>query len=87
VGHVQAFGGGNFQEWLTELGSLVGQLHLHDNHGDHDEHLALGQGIIPLPRIMSFFAAQNQAPLLTLEPHQEDSLAPSLEFLAAHWPW
>jgi sugar phosphate isomerase/epimerase len=87
VGHLQAFGGGNFQAWLTELGSLVGQLHLHDNHGVQDEHLALGQGIIPLPRILSFFAAHNQAPLITLEPHHENSLLPSLEFLAATWPW
>ncbi len=52
-----------------------------------DEHLALGQGIIPLPRIISFFAAHNQAPLITLEPHHENSLLPSLEFLAANWPW
>jgi sugar phosphate isomerase/epimerase len=87
VGHVQAFGGGDFQEWLDELGSLVGQLHLHDNHGPQDEHLALGQGIIPLPRILTFFADRKQAPLITLEPHHEDSLLPSLEFLAANWLW
>ncbi len=87
VGHVQAFGGGNFSEWLHEVGNLVGQLHLHDNNGALDEHLALGKGVIPLPLIMSFFAAHNQAPLVTLEPHQEDSLLPSLEFLAANWPW
>jgi sugar phosphate isomerase/epimerase len=87
VGHLQAFGGGNFPEWLETLGTLVGQLHLHDNNGGSDEHLALGQGVIPLPRILAFFADRHQAPLITLEPHQENSLLPSLEFLVAHWPW
>jgi sugar phosphate isomerase/epimerase len=87
VGHLQAFGGGNFQTWLAEVGSLVGQVHLHDNHGTQDDHLALGQGIIPLAQILSFFAARNQTPLVTLEPHQEESLLPSLKFLSEHWPW
>jgi sugar phosphate isomerase/epimerase len=87
VGHLQAFGGGNFQEWLDEVGHLVGQLHLHDNNGAHDEHLALGQGVIPLPQIMSYFAGHKLSPLVTLEPHQKDSLLTSLEFLAAYWPW
>jgi sugar phosphate isomerase/epimerase len=87
VGHLQAFGGGNFTAWLEEVGSLVGQLHLHDNHGGADEHLALGEGVVPLPRILAFFAAHQPPPLITLEPHQENSLLPSLHFLAAHWPW
>jgi sugar phosphate isomerase/epimerase len=87
VGHLQAFGGGNFPEWLESLGNLVGQLHLHDNNGRADEHLALGQGVIPLDRVLSFFAARHEPPLITLEPHQENSLLPSLKFLEAHWPW
>jgi sugar phosphate isomerase/epimerase len=72
VGHLQAFGGGDFQGWLHELGSLVGQLHLHDNRGADDEHLALGQGVIPLKQILAFFAPR---------------LEPSLAYLQANWPW
>ncbi len=87
VGHLLAFGGGDFSHWLAELGDLVGQLHLHDNHGQGDEHLALGQGAVPLTQILAFFATHPQPPIITLEPHQENSLQPSLAFLAAHWPW
>lgn len=87
VGHLQAFGGGDFSTWLAELGDLVGQLHLHDNHGTGDEHLALGQGIVPLPLVLSYFAARDRAPIITLEPHHEKSLQPSLAYLAAGWPW
>lgn len=87
VGHLFAFGGGDWSHWLNTLAPVVGQLHLHDNHGDADAHLALGAGIVPLAEILRFFAARRSRPLITLEPHQEDSLQPSLEHLAAIWPW
>lgn len=87
VGHLLAFGGGDFHQWLATLGPLVGQLHLHDNHGQADEHLALGQGRVPLTQVLAYFAAHPEPPLITLEPHQENSLWPSLTFLAQHWPW
>jgi sugar phosphate isomerase/epimerase len=87
VGHLKAFGGDDFPGWLDALGSLVGQLHLHDNNGGDDDHLALGQGIIPLVEILDFFALHGPPPIITLEPHHENSLQPSLEYLAANWPW
>ncbi len=87
VGHLHAFGGGDLGRWLQTLGAVIGQLHLHDNHGDVDAHLALGAGAIPWAEVLQFFAARRQRPLITLEPHQEGSLAPSLEHLAQIWPW
>ena len=87
VGHLYAFGGADLSRWLHTLAPVIGQLHLHDNHGDSDAHLALGAGAIPLPEILSFLADRRQRPLITLEPHQEDSLQPSLDFLAQIWPW
>jgi len=87
VGHLSAFGGGNFPLWLQTLGPVIGQLHLHDNHGADDDHLALGAGNIPLKDILHYLAAQGPPPIITLEPHQEGSLRPSLEHLARIWPW
>ena len=87
VGHLSAFGGGNFPLWLKTLGPVIGQLHLHDNHGADDDHLALGAGNIPLKDILNYLAAQGPPPIITLEPHQEGSLRPSLEYLARIWPW
>ena len=87
VGHLYAFGGGDLSRWLHTLAPVIGQLHLHDNHGDVDAHLALGAGAIPLQEILSFLADRRQRPLITLEPHQEGSLQPSLDFLAQIWPW
>jgi len=87
VGHLQAFGNGDFTQWLTVLGPRVGQLHLHDNDGGDDQHLALGHGTVPLAFVLKFLASRGAAPLVTLEPHQENSLQPSLEHLADLWPW
>lgn len=87
VGHLQAFAGGRFQDWLEVLCPYVGELHLHDNHGQADEHLALGAGIVPIAFVLNFLAAKGVRPLITLEPHQEESLEPSLAYLANIWPW
>jgi sugar phosphate isomerase/epimerase len=87
VGHLNAFGGGDFQGWLETLWPVIGHLHLHDNQGILDDHLALGTGNIPLEFVLTFLAKRDQQPLITLEPHQENSLTPSLEYLAKIWPW
>lgn len=87
VGHLNAFGGGDFEGWLQTLAPVIGQLHLHDNCGTFDAHQALGQGNIPFADILSFFASRGLRPLITLEPHQEGGLDSSLRYLAELWPW
>lgn len=87
VGHLNAFGGGDFEGWLRILWPLIGHLHLHDNQGTLDDHQALGTGTVPLGFILNFLAEKDRQPLITLEPHQEGSLAPSLQYLAEIWPW
>jgi sugar phosphate isomerase/epimerase len=87
VGHLLAFGGGDFPHWLETLAPLIGQVHLHDNSGEADSHLALGAGKVPLEYVLNFLATRNLRPLVTLEPHQEGSLNPSLKYLARFWPW
>jgi sugar phosphate isomerase/epimerase len=87
LGHLLAFSTGDFPRWLETLAPVIGQLHLHDNHGDHDSHLALGAGQVPLRETLDYLAHRGRRPLITLEPHQEGSLEPSLDYLADIWPW
>jgi sugar phosphate isomerase/epimerase len=87
VGHLNAFGGGDFEGWLAILWPFIGHLHLHDNQGVLDDHQALGTGNVPLDFVLTYLAERDQKPLITLEPHQEGSLAPSLQYLADMWPW
>ncbi len=78
VGHVISFAGNTWQEWLTPLAPWLGQLHLHDNLGDGDHHLAIGKGNFDFAGLFSFLREHNHRPLITLEPHLEEGLWESL---------
>ncbi len=85
VGHWHSFAGGaarkDLGRWLERLAPHIGHLHLHDNSGAGDEHLALGAGTIPFK---AFFARLNTLgirPTATLEPHSEAALARSLAYI------
>lgn len=52
IGHVHCYSPLSLREWITRLGPKIGYVHLHDNHGLSDDHLALGQGGIPLPGVL-----------------------------------
>ncbi len=87
-GHLSAFGNSGLKTWLESLGPYIRQLHLHDNHGNNDEHLAIGLGNIDFELLFNYLKSNNiSPPIITLEPHQEEDLWPSLEYLAGIWPW
>ena len=81
TGHLLAFAGTGFQPWLAELAPWLGQLHLHDNDGTTDAHLALGKGVFNFVHLFHFLKENTIQPLITLEPHSKDDLLCSLEFL------
>ncbi|OGQ97947.1 MAG: hypothetical protein A2505_08215 [Deltaproteobacteria bacterium RIFOXYD12_FULL_55_16] len=81
VGHVSAFAKNSWQDWLPALAPWLGQLHLHDNQGDRDAHLAPGRGTFDFPGLFGYLKAQSLKPLVTLEPHTRDDLWESLAAL------
>jgi sugar phosphate isomerase/epimerase len=88
TGHQAAFSGASLDRWVQVLGPYLRQLHLHDNRGEEDEHLALGQGSIDFKSLFRTLKATiTKAPVLTLEPHKENDLWPSIEYLERNWPW
>jgi sugar phosphate isomerase/epimerase len=88
VGHQAAFSNASIKEWLDVLGPYLEQLHLHDNNGDQDSHLAMGRGSIDFDVLFDFLRKQEgDRPLITLEPHVDTDLWPSLSFLEENWPW
>jgi sugar phosphate isomerase/epimerase len=82
TGHVMAFARSVWQDWLPAMQPWLGQLHLHDNHGRFDEHLAIGHGIFDFPGLFAYLKANRLQPLITLEPHGEQELWASLASLA-----
>lgn len=88
TGHQAAFSPAGLQQWLTCLAGYLIQIHLHDNEGTQDEHLGLGQGNIDFPTFFRNLARlKKEPPIITLEPHREEDLEPSLGHLEAIWPW
>jgi sugar phosphate isomerase/epimerase len=88
TGHHAVFGTAPMPEWIACLGPYLGQLHLHDNSGDQDEHLALGRGRIDFRQLFRLLMTVSpDLPVITLEPHKEEDLWPSLKHLENIWPW
>jgi len=81
VGHVIAFARNTWQDWLPTLAPYLGQLHLHDNSGTGDDHLAIGKGVFDFTGLFSYLKANRLKPIITLEPHHENGLWESLETL------
>lgn len=81
VGHLMSFAKTPWQDWLPRLSPWLGQLHLHDNNGEKDQHLGLGLGKFDFSGLFDFLAANNLHPLITLEPHSENDLWHALKYL------
>ena len=87
-GHHAVFSRVSLSEWLKPLAQYIAQLHLHDNYGSRDDHLALGKGNIDFEALLRHLKdAKSHPPIITLEPHREEDLGPSLEYLENIWPW
>jgi sugar phosphate isomerase/epimerase len=86
-GHAFVFGKTPLESWITELGRYIGQVHLHDNNSQKDEHLALGTGSIDFKPVLEYLKSEKGAQtVITLEPHEEAALWPSLEYLEKSIP-
>lgn len=85
TGHAVAFGNKSLDYWLRVLAPYLAHLHLHDNHGRGDDHLALGKGDIDFATLFhTLKSVKEELPLITLEPHREEDLEPSLEYLRSY---
>lgn len=88
IGHLTVFGRSPLEQWIDVLGPHLRQVHLHDNGGDQDDHLALGNGSINFSHLFKLLSSEKtEPPVITLEPHREQDLWPSLEYLRKLWPW
>jgi sugar phosphate isomerase/epimerase len=78
-----AFAESSWQEWLPEMLPWLGQMHLHDNHGERDEHLAPGRGIFDFSGLFRYLKQKGCHPILTFEPHSEEDLRQTFDYLEA----
>ena len=82
IGHWRLFGSTTQSEWLAAIAPRLLHLHLHDNRGQTDDHLPVGEGIIDYAPLMKRLAGMAAPPSITLEAHNPEELRRSLANLA-----
>ncbi len=83
LGHAFCHGKAPIQRWVEELGELIGYVHFHDNLGDQDTHLSLGEGRLPLDEICYSLERFSPDAIWALEVGPEN-LEDSLFWLETH---
>ncbi|MBN2254595.1 MAG: sugar phosphate isomerase/epimerase [Deltaproteobacteria bacterium] len=74
TGHFNTFSKVSLDEWLDEIGSFIGEIHLHDNGGEGDSHAPVGEGTFPFYRLFHYLKDHDARPVITLEPHTEEHM-------------
>jgi sugar phosphate isomerase/epimerase len=88
VGHLNIFSKTSNCDWLTVVGAYIKELHLHDNNGKYDEHLAVGLGNIDFPEffrlLKDLVTSRGVSPIYTIEPHGEDAVMPAIKAVSRY---
>jgi len=79
TGHHHVFSKTSLAVWMKGLGRFLSEVHLHDNHGEMDEHLPIGEGGFDFKQFFSLLSEHRLNPLYTIEPHEEAHLWRGLE--------
>jgi len=80
IGHWHLFAKMSLPDWLDAISCRLIHIHLHDNHGNADQHLPVGDGLIDFDLLFSSLA-QTSPPSMTLEAHSLSCLQRSLQQL------
>jgi len=80
VGHLET-NNVDIGEYIYDLRNYLIHIHLHDNFGEFDNHLPLGDGNINFPRIFRTFKEINYTGRIILEMTKTEDILKSREFL------
>ena len=80
VGHAHAFSSIPITQWIDELGPYIRHIHIHDNDGTRDSHLAIGAGTIPWTAVTANLQKKCPAADFTIENNSRGDFIKSLNF-------
>lgn len=80
-GHANTFSNTKVEEWANVLSPHIAHIHAHDNLGDADSHLALGEGNIALDKVFAELNMKNQEIDITLEHSTVQRVEDSIKWL------
>lgn len=81
VGHASLYSRLPLSAWLESLDDHLVYTHLHNNHGDTDQHLAFGDGVLDFPQLLDTLRALPKVPLFSLELPRMELIQASLPYL------
>lgn len=84
-GHFNMFSTVSLDEWFRVLGSRVVESHLHDNHGQADEHLPVGEGEIDFGQVTGLLKRFAPQAIWTLEAHSRERLERSMNVIRQYF--
>ena len=67
MGHAHCYSDISVLDWAKSFGSYVSHVHVHDNMGDRDSHIALGEGTIPYEEVLGLLKQNNPQMDCTIE--------------------
>lgn len=79
IGHWNMFTTVTMEEWFSELGSYIAETHIHDNHGQSDDHLPVGEGMIDFARFFRLLTSYAPDAVWTIEAHSAERLQRALK--------
>lgn len=81
IGHFNLFSTVGIKSWLESFGEKIIEIHLHDNHGISDDHIAIGDGNIKFEPIIEWYKKVIKKPILTLELTQKTHIIKSVNLI------
>ena len=79
VGHFNLFSRISLSKWLQITGPFIKEIHLHDNDGSGDDHLAIGDGTLDFETIFKMTRELNC--VYTIEAHTVENAKKSMEMV------
>ncbi|MDO5410895.1 MAG: sugar phosphate isomerase/epimerase family protein [Lachnospiraceae bacterium] len=84
IGHAHCYSNYEVGKWTETLGGHIKHVHLHDNDGSWDSHLALGDGTIEIEKILSDIRTSTPEATCTIECSTRERVEKSIEWMKRH---
>lgn len=84
VAHHHVFGRAPLGEWLLRCAPSIEEVHITDNLGEWDDHLAPGTGEIDFPAFFGLLKENAVKPVFIFEPKDVDAFVETLKYIGRH---
>ncbi|MCX6357024.1 MAG: sugar phosphate isomerase/epimerase [Candidatus Aureabacteria bacterium] len=84
IAHRHVFGRAPLDEWVRRCARVIEEVHITDNAGAWDEHLAPGAGSIDFDAVFGLFRTHGVRAVITFEPHSEEAFVQTMGFIERH---